>query len=344
MTRDGINVTKWDDRGPAASQRFLGRQRRTILLLVVLFIFFFTALAPRTIVIIPAGHGGVEFRTFGGGTVLSRRLTEGLNLLLPWNNATLYNLKLQVDKATYPVVSSEGLHYTIEATFRWRLNPSALPILHRDMGASYEDVMLIPEIGSVLRKVVSQYEAAQVYSELRDVVEAEVYERIVSRSRYAGGYQPRTYEDSGYLLYLENILIRDVVLPEPLISAIERKLEQAEIANEYVFRVAREKLEAERKSIEAEGILQFTRTVQAGLTEPYLQWRGIEATLQLAQSNNAKVVVIGGGADGLPLILNTGSSEALPTSPEESGPSAETEVDAMDTPLLNYPAADAGKR
>lgn len=272
-----------------------------------------------------------------------RRLNEGLNIIPPWNRATIYNLKLQVDEQSYPVVSKDGLHYNIEASFRWRLNSGALPVLHRDMGDSYKDVMLVPEIGSVLREVVSKYSAEQVYAEGRDVVEAEVYDDIVTTSRYTGGYRSRLDEDTHHLIYLENILIRDVVLPEHLINAIERKLEQAEIANEYVFRVEREKLEAERKSIEARGILQFTQTVQAGITQPYLQWRGIEATLQLAQSKNAKVVVIGGGSEGLPLILNTGDNPNLQGTQGEVDSSAQSGPDPALTPLLNNPAADRNK-
>jgi hypothetical protein len=125
---------------------------------------------------------------------------------------------------------------------------------------------------------------------------------------------------------LTDVLLKDVTLPFRVRSAVERKLEQAQITQEYSFRIEREKLESQRKQIEAQGIQAFQQTVQAGISENYLKWRGIEATLQLAQSPNSKVVIVGGGSNGLPLILNTEDTtpQRLPQAP--AGPASPVKV------------------
>src|SRR6266700_4877496 len=116
-----------------------------------------------------------------------------------------------------------------------------------------------------------------------------------------------------FILY--DILVTGIELPAAIVAAINRKTEQYYIAEEYKFRVEREKRESERKKIEAEGIRDFQQTVSQGISESYLRWRGIEATLQLSQSTNSKVVIIGSGKDGLPVILgNVDSSAPPPTS------------------------------
>src|SRR5438132_7597629 len=104
-----------------------------------------------------------------------------------------------------------------------------------------------------------------------------------------------------FILY--DVLVTGIELPAAIVAAINRKIEQYYIAEEYKFRVEREKRESERKKIEAEGIRDFQQIVSQGISESYLRWRGIEATLQLSQSTNSKVVVIGSGKDGLPIIL-----------------------------------------
>jgi regulator of protease activity HflC (stomatin/prohibitin superfamily) len=114
------------------------------------------------------------------------------------------------------------------------------------------------------------------------------------------------------VLILYDILVTGIELPAAIVAAINRKTEQYYIAEEYKFRVEREKRESERKKIEAEGIRDFQQTVSQGISDSYLRWRGIEATLQLSQSTNSKVIVIGTGKDGLPVILGNGDAPAPP--------------------------------
>jgi hypothetical protein len=145
-----------------------------------------------------------------------------------------------------------------------------------------------------------------------------------------------------FILY--DVLVTGIELPAAIVAAINRKTEQYYIAEEYKFRVEREKRESERKKIEAEGIRDFQQTVSQGISESYLRWRGIEATLQLSQSTNAKVVVIGSGKDGLPIILGNVDTPAPPAgSTPANGPDTtnkeSTTAAGPAVPLEKTPAA-----
>jgi regulator of protease activity HflC (stomatin/prohibitin superfamily) len=119
------------------------------------------------------------------------------------------------------------------------------------------------------------------------------------------------------MLTLIDTLILGIELPSAVVTAINRKIEQYYISEEYKFRVAREIRESERKKIEAEGISEFQRIVSQGISDSYLRWQGIEATLQLAQSSNSKIVIVGSGKDGLPIILGNADAAASPQSGNE---------------------------
>jgi regulator of protease activity HflC (stomatin/prohibitin superfamily) len=168
--------------------------------------------------------------------------------------------------------------------------------LHRNIGPEYVTKVVIPEISSVLLEASSNYEPEGLYSG-RPEIEAQVI-------RDAGARLAARFVE------LDGFSIKKIVLPTDVRDAIENKLVEAQNAERYVFTIAKEQREAERKRIEAEGIRTYQNIISAGLTEPYLRYRGIEATLQLATSPNAKTVVVGGGANGLPLILNEGTAPA----------------------------------
>jgi hypothetical protein len=140
-----------------------------------------------------------------------------------------------------------------------------------------------------------------------------------------------------FILY--DVLVTGIELPAAIVAAINRKTEQYYIAEEYKFRVEREKRESERKKIEAEGIRDFQQIVSQGISESYLRWRGIEATLQLSQSTNSKVVLIGSGKDGLPIILGNVDTPAPAGTTPPSGNDKSTTAAGPTTPLEKTPAA-----
>jgi regulator of protease activity HflC (stomatin/prohibitin superfamily) len=276
-----------------------------------------------------------------------RRLkNEGFNLILPWNQVFLYDLRLQSFTESYNAISSDGVSLTATIIVRFRLQRDAVPVLHQAIGPNFEQVLVQPGIGSLTREVIAQYTAEQVYStarqEIQDKIRSLVEDRLSEKMmEHEGEESYRVSMRDTIILY--DILVTGIELPAAIVAAINRKTEQYYIAEEYKFRVEREKRESERKKIEAEGIRDFQQTVSQGISESYLRWRGIEATLQLSQSTNAKVVVIGSGKDGLPIILgNVDTPAPLAGSPPPSGTDAtkeSTTAAGPAVPLEKTPAA-----
>ena len=251
---------------------------------------------------------GVLWKRFGGGTVLDPRQIkdEGLHLIWPWNELFLYDLRLQSITETYNAISSDGVSLIATMNIRFRLQRAAAPVLHQAMGPNYLQLLVRPGIGSLTREVISQYNAEQVYStarqEIQDKIRSLSQDRLSEKMMEREGDEPyRVSLNDTVILY--DTLVYGIELPALVVNAINRKIEQYYISEEYKFRVEREKRESERKKIEAEGIREFQQVVSQGISDSYLRWRGIEATLQLSQSTNSKVVIIGSAKDGLPLIL-----------------------------------------
>jgi regulator of protease activity HflC (stomatin/prohibitin superfamily) len=227
----------------------------------------------------------------------------------------LYDLRLQSFTESYNAISSDGVNLTASVVVRYRLQREAVPVLHQSIGPNYVKVLIQPGIGSLTREVMAQYTSEQVYStarqeiqdKIRNLVEDRLTEKMMERE---GEESYRVSMRDIVILY--DILVTGIELPAAIVAAINRKTEQYYIAEEYKFRVEREKRESERKKIEGEGIREFQQIVSQGISDSYLRWRGIEATLQLSQSTNSKVVVIGSGKDGLPIILGNVDTPASP--------------------------------
>jgi regulator of protease activity HflC (stomatin/prohibitin superfamily) len=338
---------------PTASprwQRFIERYLPMVVVYLMVATLVAIVLYPHMVVTVPSGYVGVLWKRFGGGTVLDpRRLkNEGFNLILPWNEVFLYDLRLQSFTESYNAISSDGVNLTATVIVRFRLQRNAVPVLHQSIGPDYVKVLAQPGIGSVTREVIAQYNAEQVYStarqeiqdKIRSVVEARLSEKMMEHEGDEDSYRVALRDT--FILY--DILVTGIELPAAIVAAINRKTEQYYIAEEYKFRVEREKRESERKKIEADGIRDFQQTVSQGISESYLRWRGIEATLQLSQSTNAKVVVIGSGKDGLPIILGNVDTPApaagsTPPSGNDSATKASTPAAGPAVPLEKTPAA-----
>lgn len=256
-------------------------------ILVLLLIFGFLLLSERIVYNIHPGERGVRWSRFGG-TVLDRDYNEGLRLLPPWDEMFVYNVRVQEVHDSISVLASNGLPITLSYSCRYQPDLHKLPQLHQTYGPDYLEVMVKPEIVSALRSVIGNYRPEEIYardeqgllSEIYDAVSAEMINRYVT---------------------VQTILIKELRLTPELEAAINEKLVADQNALAYEFRLKREESERTRKGIEAEGIKNF-ETI-SGIS--ILKWRGIEATLELAKSPNSKVVVIGTGANGLPVILNT---------------------------------------
>jgi regulator of protease activity HflC (stomatin/prohibitin superfamily) len=298
-------------------RRFAVRHLPSVVIYLMVATLLAVVLYPHMVITVPSGHVGVLWKRFGGGTVLDPRLlkNEGFNLILPWNEVFQYDLRLQSFTESYNAISSDGVSLTAAVNVRFRLQRDSVPVLHQAIGPNYKQVLVQPGIGSLTREVIAQYNAEQVYStarqEIQDKIRSLVEDRLTEKMMEREGEESyRVSMRDTIILY--DILVAGIELPAAIVGAINRKTEQYYIAEEYKFRVEREKRESERKKIEGEGIRDFQQTVSQGISESYLRWRGIEATLQLSQSTNSKVVVIGSGKEGLPIILGNVDTPASP--------------------------------
>jgi len=300
--------------------------------LTVLTFLFVAALAiPRAIVTVPSGHVAALWKRFEGGTVTNMHLDEGFHLIFPWDRAFIYDARLRTIVRDYDTISSNGLSMKVQIATRYRINRNSVGALQKQIGPNYPDILLNPEIGANAREVISRYTPEQLYSESRSFIQAQILEQMVTQL----GSSLISQSPAGQLIYVEDALIRSVELPQSVAEAIERKSQQYHLVLEYEFRVQREELERQRKIIEAQGIRDFQDIVSDTITDEYLRLRGIDATLGLATSRNAKMVVVG-GADGLPLILNTGEFDGQAPGTDGDG---STEDDSTALEEISAPSA-----
>jgi len=242
----------------------------------------------NSIAMIPAGHVGVRDLF---GVVSDNVLHPGLRVVNPLLVIHRMSTRTQEVKETAEVPSSEGLIVRLDVSLLFNLSPKSAPQVYRTLGKDYLRIFVEPQLRSHLRGVTAQYEAKGLYTSARELIAAKILEDL----------NP-AYEKAGFVNAA--ILLREIKLPGLVAQAIEEKVKAEQDAQRMVFVLQKEQQEAERKRIEAKGIRDFQQTVSEGISPQLLKWKGIEATEILAKSSNAKIVVIG-GADGLPLILNT---------------------------------------
>jgi prohibitin 1 len=274
---------------------------------IIIFIFIVILLWNRVIYTTPVGHASViwkriwlfsEAQSYGP-------TKEGLHVILPWNKFFTFDLRVQKKTQQYKVVTNEGLHLNLEISHRWRVVRDRVVRLNREFGSTYPDKLLEPIVRAAILDVISQNRAMDLFGNGRSIIQEGIYNKIVAPMYETGIGKRGASGDKENLVLLIDVLIENVELPKTVREAIENKLRQSELVEEYRFRLVRERLESQRKEVEAQGIRTFQEVVTPAISEGYLKWRGIEATLKLAQSENAKIVIIGNSETGLPLILDT---------------------------------------
>lgn len=237
---------------------------------------------------VESGHGGVLWTAWSG--TQDEDYTEGWYFVAPWNKMYTYNIRTQDKREDLHVLAKNGLSIMLESSVRYRAKANELFKLHTTIGPEYYDVILAPAIRSVAREVGGRYTPEEIYSTKRAVVEHEIFDE----TKKAVADRP---------VELEAILVRNVELPDKLKTAINEKLEEEQHALKMEFTLNKERQEAERKKIEANGVAERNRIITESITDQLLRYKGIEVTQALSTSSNAKVVVIGSGKDGLPIIL-----------------------------------------
>lgn len=258
---------------------------------VLLAIIILIILVAKSTVTINSGEAGVLYRTFAGGVVTDKApMGEGFHFVAPWNEVFVYEVRQQSLDEKMQVLSSNGLEIKLDATVWFEPAYDELGKLHQEKGEEYVQRVLQPAIRSAARSVVGRYIPEQLYASKRETIQREIFEEteLLLKNQY---------------VQINEVLVRDVSLPPTIKDAIERKLRQEQESLEYEFRLAKATKEAERQRIESEGKATANRILSASLTEMILKEKGIQATVKLAESPNAKVVVVGSGDSGMPLIL-----------------------------------------
>ena len=244
----------------------------------------------KSFVQIRSGEAGVLYKLSDGVVTDEPPLGEGLHLIAPWNDVIKYEVRQQELFEKMKVLSSNGLEIQIDASAWYQPVPEKVGFLHQTLGQNYLQRVIQPAIRSAARSVVGRYTPEQLYSSKRDAIQDEIFA------------ETKKILDKQYV-QLNEVLVRDVTLPATIKTAIERKLKQEQESLEYEFRLVTAKKEAEKVTIEAQGKADANKILSASLTDKILQDKGIDATLRLSESPNTKVIVIGGGEGGLPLIL-----------------------------------------
>jgi regulator of protease activity HflC (stomatin/prohibitin superfamily) len=268
----------------------MNNRRLPFIILTVIAFIVILALSSSLFYTISATERAVLFYPFGQGLDKDNIIEPGTHMKAPWNDVYVYQVNETSAEENMDVLDKNGLSIHIDVAVRYSPIANKIGYIHEQFTRNYESVLVIPEVRSTVRQVMGRYTAEEIYSTKRAEVELSIKtetEKILNINN----------------VHATAVLIKSIRLPEQIKGAIENKLQQEQEALAYQFRLDKEKSEAERKRIAAEGESRANNIINNSLTDKLLKMRGIEATLELSKSPNSKIIVIGSGKDGMPLIL-----------------------------------------
>lgn len=237
---------------------------------------------------IPAGHVGVKDFF---GLVSPTTLNPGMRIVIPFTKIIKMSVQTQEVMEQADTPSREGLIINLEVSLLYRLDPDKAADIYKKVGRNYAQVVVEPQLRSAIREITASYDAKSLYSSERNRIAREIQGMFVQLTRDRG-------------IITDQVLLRKIGLPATVANAIQEKLKREQEAEQMKFVLQKEQQEAERKRIEAQGVADFQRIVAQGISDQLLEWKGIEATEKLANSQNTKIVVIGNPKSGLPIILS----------------------------------------
>ena len=268
----------------------MNNRKLPIIILGIIAFIVVMALSSSLFYTISATERAVVFYPFGKGLDKDNVVGPGTHMKAPWNDVYVYKVNEMSSEENMDMLDKNGLSIHIDVTVRYYPIPERIGYIHEQFTTDYETVLVIPEVRSTVRQVMGRFTAEEIYSTKRAEVETAINtetETILNKNN----------------VHATAVLIRSIMLPEQIKVAIESKLQQEQEALAYQFRLDKEKSEAERKRIAAEGESRANNIINNSLTDKLLKMRGIEATLELSKSPNSKIIVVGSGKDGMPLIL-----------------------------------------
>jgi prohibitin 1 len=260
---------------------FRSRFLRLAVFVLLLILFF------ASVISIPTGHVGV-LTLFG--RVTGEVLGEGIHIINPLKSVQKMSIQTQSIKESANTPSNEGLMLSLDTSLLFHLDRTKAAEVYQKVGTNYAEKIVEPTFRSAVRASTSAHTANSLYTNARELVQQGIQDELTAQLASRG-------------IIIENVLLRDVQLPAMLKSSIEAKQQAEQDALRMNFILQKEKQEAERKRIEAQGIADFQKIVAQGISAQLLEWKGIEATEKLAMSPNSKIVVVGNPKNGLPLIL-----------------------------------------
>jgi prohibitin 1 len=267
-----------------AMPNFRGAGSRILRIAVVVVILILLMWSTTSI---PTGNVGV-LTLFG--RVTGETLGEGIHLINPLKSVQKLSVQTQSVKESANVPSNEGLILALDTSLLFRLDKGKAAFVFQTVGDNYAEKIVEPTLRAAIRASTSAHSANALYTNARELVQQQIQDELTAQLAPRG-------------VIVENVLLRDVQLPAMLKGSIEAKQQAEQDALRMSFILQKEKQEAERKRIEAQGIADFQKIVAQGISPQLLEWKGIEATEKLAASSNAKVVIIGNPKNGLPLVL-----------------------------------------
>lgn len=276
------------------TKAFIRRYLPQLSILSLSFLFALVYFWNSIFVVIKSGEAGVYFWKFFGGTSTDVVYEEGFQFIWPWDTFTIYNVRVQEKSENIFVLTKEGMRIELTISIRYQPEKELVSVLHKEVGPDYLDTVVVPKVVAVMRETSGRYTAEELYTTQHMIPKQIINDAVEQVVRN--------------FVKVQDVVITEIKLPASVQKVIEEKIEQKHIAEAYVFRIDREKQEKERKLIEAEGINLYNKKVSESLDEKILKWQGILATENLGKSNNAKIVMIGNGPNGLPVIMNLGEN------------------------------------
>lgn len=267
----------------------------------IVFVSSIIVLLPEILHIIPAGYVGVIYNPLANGVITKYTLNEGAHLVMPWNKVTQYSIQTQIETINVEVLTLDQLKTKASVIFQYEIDPKTVPFLHKYIGANYVDKIVKPEVTQITRQIIGKISSKDAFTSSLTAVAKDI--AIDTNERIINAFNPDGLTKL-HLLNINSVQITNIEYPEAVADAMQRKVTEQAKADAMVWVIQAAQREAERKKIEAGGIKSFQDTIGSGLTENYLRLTGIQASKELASSNNAKIVIFGSGQSGLPLIFD----------------------------------------
>jgi regulator of protease activity HflC (stomatin/prohibitin superfamily) len=267
----------------------------------IIFVSSIIVLLPEILHVIPAGYVGVIYNPLANGVNTKYILNEGAHLVMPWSKVTQYSIQTQSQTLNVEVLTLDQLKTKATVMFQFEIDSKTVPYLHKYIGTDYVSKIVVPEVTQITRQVIGKLSSKDAFTSSLTAVAKDI--AIDTNERIINSFNPDGLLKL-HLLDINSVQISKVEYPEAVAQAIEQKVTEQTKADAMVFVLQAAQKEAERKKIEAGGIKSFQDTIGSGLTENYLRLTGIQATKELANSSNAKIVIFGSGQSGLPLIFD----------------------------------------